>query len=36
MRVYSDVYDYAIYTLNYFEEYYEDKCLAEYQSFCTL
>ena len=30
MRLYCNVYNYAIYTLNYYEEYYEDKCLAEY------
>ena len=30
MRLYSNVYDYAIYTLNYYEEYYGDKCLAKY------
>ena len=29
MMLYSNVYDYAIYQ-NYYEEYYEDKCLAEY------
>ena len=30
MKLYSDTYDYAIYALNYYEEYYKDKCLAEY------
>ena len=30
MRLYSNVYNYAIYNLNYYEGYYEDKCLAEY------
>ena len=30
MRLYSNVYDCAIYTLNYYEEYYEDNCLAGY------
>ena len=30
MKLYSNVYDIAIYTLNYYEEYYEDKCLAGY------
>ena len=30
MRLYSNLYDYAIYTLNYYEKYYEDKCLAGY------
>ena len=30
MRLYCNVHNYAIYTLNYYEEYYEDKCLAEY------
>ena len=28
MRIYSNVYNYAIYTQNYYEEYYEDKCLS--------
>ena len=32
MTPYSNAYDYVIY-LNY---YYEDKYLAEYQSFCAL
>ena len=27
MKLYSNAQDYAIYTLNYYEEYYEDKCL---------
>ena len=30
MRFYGNVYNYAIYTLNYFEEYYEYKRLAGY------
>ena len=30
MRLYSNVYDCTIYTLNCCEEYYEDKCLAGY------
>ena len=30
MRLYSNVYNYTIYTLNYYEEYYEDKRLAGY------
>ena len=30
MKIYSNVYDYAISTLNYYEEYYEDKFLAGY------
>ena len=28
--LYSNADDCAIYTLNYYEENYEDKCLAEY------
>ena len=28
--LYCNVYNYDIYALNYYEEYYEDKCLAEY------
>ena len=30
MKLYNNSYDYATYALNYYEEYYEDKCLAEY------
>ena len=30
VRIYSNAYDDAISTLNYYEEYYEDKCLAGY------
>ena len=30
MKLYSNAYDYAMYTLNYYKEYYEDKCLAGY------
>ena len=30
------MYIIALYTLNYYEEYYEDRYLAGYQSFCTL
>ena len=37
MKLYSNGYDYAMYTtLKYYKECYEDKCLAGYQSFCTL
>ena len=28
MRLHSNAYDYAIYTINNYEEYYEDKSLA--------
>ena len=30
VRIYSNAYDDTISTLNYYEEYYEDKCLAGY------
>ena len=30
------MYMIVLYTLNYYEEYYDDKFLVEYQSFCTL
>ena len=36
MRPYNNVYNYAIYTPKYYEEFCEDKCLAGYQYFCTL
>ena len=30
MMLYSNTYDCAICTINFYEEYYKDKCLAEY------
>ena len=34
--IYITVYDCTICTLNYYEEHYEDKCLAGCKPFCTL
>ena len=36
MGVDSNVYIIVLYSLNYYEEYYEDRCFAGYQPFCTL
>ena len=34
MKLYNNVYDYTICTPNYYKEYYGDKYLAGYYSFC--
>ena len=30
MKLYSNAYDYTVYTSNYYKEYYKDKYLARY------